>query len=118
MTTIYLENMEFFGFHGCYQEEKIVGNHFVVNATLKPSQHVAAQTDLITDALNYQQAYEIIKQEMAIPSNLLEHVCERILNTLFAQLPILDEAWVKVSKLNPPMGGKMDRVSVTLHRKR
>lgn len=118
MTIIELENMEFFGYHGCYQEEKIVGNHFVVNLKLRPNQHHASQTDQITDALNYQQAYEIVKSEMEIPSNLLEHVCQRIVNRLFESLPILEEAWVKVSKLNPPMGGKMDRVSVTLSHKR
>ncbi|MDD2197099.1 MAG: dihydroneopterin aldolase [Bacteroidales bacterium] len=118
MTTIELENMEFFGYHGCYREEQVVGNHFVVNVRLTTSSTLASKTDKILDALNYQQAYNLIKTEMAIPSHLLEHVCERILNSCFSSLPMLDEAWVKVSKLNPPMGGKMDRVSVTLTRKR
>ena len=118
MTSIELENLEFFGYHGCYRAAQVVGNHFVVNVTLSTSSMVASKTDKITDALNYQHAYNLIKDQMDIPSHLLEHVCERILNSLFSNLPLLEEAWVKVSKLTLPMGGKMDRVSVTLSRKR
>jgi 7,8-dihydroneopterin aldolase/epimerase/oxygenase len=111
---IELENMEFFGYHGCYKEEQVVGNQFVVNVRLETSSMVASKTDKIHDALNYQMAYNIVKKEMAIPSHLLEHVALRILDSLFNELDLLEKATVKVSKLNPPMGGKMDRVSVTL----
>jgi dihydroneopterin aldolase len=110
--------MEFFGYHGCYKEEQVVGNHFVVNLRLETLSQVASTTDRISDALNYQIAYEIVKREMVIPSHLLEHVSTRILNTLFKEIDLLDVATVKVSKLNPPMGGKMDRVSVTLSKTR
>jgi dihydroneopterin aldolase len=79
---------------------------------------VAAQTDHIKDALNYQIAYNIVKNEIAQPSHLLEHVAARILDSFFRELELLESATIKVSKLNPPMGGKMDRVSVTLTRKR
>jgi dihydroneopterin aldolase len=110
--------MEFFAYHGCYKEEQVVGNQFVVNLKLETSNHEAISSDKLRDALNYQQAYQIVKGEMAQTSHLLEHVCGRILNSLFQKFELLDSATVKVSKLNPPMGGKMDRVSVTLTRKR
>jgi dihydroneopterin aldolase len=110
--------MEFFGFHGCYKEEQVIGNHFAVNLRLETSSQIASTTDSISDALNYQIAYEIVKREMVIPSHLLEHVGARILKTLFKEIDLLEVATVKVSKLNPPMGGKMDRVSVTLTKKR
>jgi 7,8-dihydroneopterin aldolase/epimerase/oxygenase len=116
--TINLENMEFFAYHGCYKEEQVVGNHFVVNLRLETGSLVAADTDNINDALNYQHAYQIVSKEMAKPSHLLEHVCKRILASLFSELELLDFAQVTVSKLNPPMGGKMDRVSVTLSQSR
>ncbi|MDY0253298.1 MAG: dihydroneopterin aldolase [Tenuifilaceae bacterium] len=118
MNIIELENMEFRGYHGCYREEQVVGNQFVVNLRLETSSMVASETDQIHDALNYQQAYNLVKKEMSTPSHLLEHVGKRILDTLFAELELLEKASVKVSKLNPPMGGKMDRVSVTLTRRR
>jgi dihydroneopterin aldolase len=110
--------MEFFGYHGCYKEEQVVGNQFVVNLRLETSSMEASKTDQINDALNYQLAYQIVKQEVAKPSHLLEHVCSRILESLFTDLELLERATVKVSKLNPPMGGKMDRVSVTQTRER
>lgn len=115
---IELENMEFFGYHGCYREEQVVGNNFVVNLKLETSSMRAAETDQIADALNYQLAYQIVKREVEKPSHLLEHVCARILDGLFEELSLLEKATVKVSKLNPPMGGKMDRVSVTQSRER
>ncbi|MDX9848381.1 MAG: dihydroneopterin aldolase [Tenuifilaceae bacterium] len=118
MTIIELENMEFFGYHGCYKEEQVVGNQFVVNLKLETSSMVASETDQIKDALNYQQAYNLVKQEVGKPSHLLEHVGARILDALFAEFTLLEVATVKVSKLNPPMGGKMNRVSVTLSRQR
>lgn len=110
--------MEFFAYHGCYKEEQVVGNQFVVNLKLETNSKMAVKTDKLTDALNYQQAYEIVKEEMRINSNLLEHTCGRVLDALFSEFDSLTKATVKVSKLNPPMGGKMDRVSVTLSKKR
>ena len=110
--------MEFRGYHGCYREEQVVGNQFMVNLRLETSSMVASETDQIHDALNYQQAYNLVKKQMATPSHLLEHVGKRILDALFAELDLLERATVKVSKLNPPMGGKMDRVSITLTQQR
>ncbi len=115
---IEIENMAFYSNHGCYREEKVVGNHFIVNLRMETSDHKAEQSDNIKDALNYQIAYEEVKKEMMVPSHLLEHVGKRILDRLFTNLPLLDSASVKVSKLNPPMGGKIGRVSVTLTKNR
>ncbi|HOP04183.1 MAG TPA: dihydroneopterin aldolase [Tenuifilaceae bacterium] len=118
MAIIEIENMEFFAYHGCYKEEQVVGNQFIVNLTLKTSSTEAEKSDRLKDALNYQQAYQIVKKEVAVTSHLLEHLCARILDSLFEQLELLEDATVKVSKMNPPMGGKMERVSVTLSRSR
>jgi dihydroneopterin aldolase len=115
---IELENMEFFAYHGCYKEEQVVGNRFLVNLSMETTHLDAIKTDKLKDALNYQKAYEIVKKEVEIPSHLLEHVCGRILDSLFSLFAELDSATVKLSKLNPPMGGKMERVSVTLSRRR
>lgn len=110
--------MEFFAYHGCYKEEQVVGNQFVVNLRLETSNIDAISSDRLKDAINYQKAYELVKKEMLVTSHLLEHVSGRILQSLFQEFSLLDSATVKVSKLNPPMGGKMDRVSVTLTYKR
>lgn len=113
---IELEEMEFYAYHGCFKEEQIVGNQFLVNITIETDVTTPAQTDRIQDALNYVKVYDMVKAEMKQTSHLLEHITSRILNQLFEQFPTIKSATVKVSKMNPPMGGQMKRISLTLKR--
>ena len=116
MGTIRIEEMEFYSFHGCYEEERIVGNRFLVDLTMETDCTRACLTDDIADALNYQTAYDLVKEEMKTKSYLLEHIACRILDALFSRFPQLESATVKVSKLTPPMGGKIRSVAVELTR--
>lgn len=116
MGVIELENMEFYAFHGCFKEEQVVGNSFVVNVTLEADCSTAEKSDNIADAVNYQIVFNLVKEQMAINSHLLEHVTSRILNAIYDAYPNLDKATVKVSKVNPPLGGHTKQVSVTLSR--
>jgi 7,8-dihydroneopterin aldolase/epimerase/oxygenase len=114
MGLIHLNEMEFYAYHGCFEEEQLAGNWFMVDLTLQTNMDKAAQNDAIKDTLNYQAAYMLIKKEMAQKSHLLEHVAQRILNSLFNEFIELEYARVRVSKMNPPMGGKMKSVSVEI----
>lgn len=116
MGLIQIENMEFYSYHGHFREERIVGNKFLVNLTIETDMKAPSASDNLKDAVNYQQAYEIVKQQMDIKSYLLENIAGRILDALFAELKGIEKATVKVSKLNPPMGGKIASVSVTMSR--
>jgi len=118
MGVIHLENMEFYAYHGCFAEEALVGNHFEVNIWMENEMSIPSESDNIDDALNYQLAYFLVKEQMAIRSHLLENVSYRILEVLFDKFPQLLEARVKVTKLHPPMGGPMRGVSVEQSRKR
>jgi dihydroneopterin aldolase len=118
MGLIRIEQMEFYSYHGCFEEERIVGNRFIVDLEMTTDMTRACATDKIDDALNYQTAYDLIKSEMKTNSYLLEHIACRILDALFSKFPELDSASVKVSKMNPPMGGKIGSVSVEISRKR
>lgn len=106
--------MEFFAYHGCYEAEQIVGNRFLVDLALDTDTTVPSQTDDLQDALNYAKAYEIVKEQMQIRSNLLEHVVCRILNSLHEAFPQLEKATVKIAKLYPPVGGQVRSVSVEM----
>jgi 7,8-dihydroneopterin aldolase/epimerase/oxygenase len=114
MGIIHLEDMEFYAYHGCFSEERVVGNKFKVSLCVETDMQKAAQTDNIHDALNYQNLYGLVKEQMAVKSHLLEHVAGRIIEQIKIQFPQATKAEVKVSKLNPPMGGKMKNVSVSL----
>lgn len=111
-----IEGMEFFAYHGCFEAEQIVGNKFTVYACLHYDCTLAAKSDCINDALSYQTAYEIIAHEMMKRSHLLEHLGQRILETLYAAFPQLQYAKIKISKMNPPLGGQIKCTSVTLEK--
>ena len=116
MGLIVIENMEFYAFHGHYREEQIVGNRFVVDLMIETDMTVAAKSDNLKDAVNYQKAYQIVKSQMDRKSYLLENIAGRILDALYAELEGIKKATVKVSKVNPPMGGKIGSVSVVMEK--
>jgi len=116
MGLIQIENMEFYSFHGHFKEERIVGNKFLVDLTIETDMKIPAESDNLKDAVNYQRVYEIVKQQMELKSHLLEHIAGRILDAIYAEMKGINKVTVKVSKLNPPMGGKIGSVSVILSR--
>lgn len=118
MGKIQIEEMEFYAFHGHYQEEQIVGNRFLVDLELETNLEPAAISDDLEDAVNYQQAYQIIKYEMKrTKSNLLENIANRMLDALFAEMEGIEKASIIIRKLNPPMGGPIKSVGVKMSRK-
>ncbi len=116
MGLIQIENMEFYSFHGHFKEERIVGNKFLVDLTIETDMKIPAETDNLKDAVNYQRIYELVKQQMELKSHLLEHIARRILDSIFDELNGISKVTVKVSKMNPPMGGKIGSVSIVMSR--
>jgi 7,8-dihydroneopterin aldolase/epimerase/oxygenase len=116
MGLIQIEGMEFYSFHGHYKEEQIVGNKFLVDLTIETDMSKPRVSDNLRDAVNYQMAYEIVKRQMELKSHMLEHIAGRILDALFTEMEGIKKATVKVSKMNPPMGGKINSVSVVMSR--
>ncbi len=114
MGYIEIEGMEFYAYHGHYKEEQIVGNKFLIDLKIETDCSKPAETDNIKDAVNYQTAYKIIKNEMQKKSNLLENIAGRILDAVYSQMGNSNNITVKVTKINPPMGGKIRSVSVTM----
>ena len=114
MSKITIKNMEFYAFHGCFEEERQIGTHFSVDISFETSSLKAEQTDNVEDTVDYSKVYQVIKQEMSKSSCLLEHIARRIINEVKLQFPAIENIKVEVKKLNPPVGGKMDYVSVEL----
>ncbi len=114
---IEIEGMEFYAFHGCYKEEQIVGNRFLVDIVYETDSSSAIDSDSICDAVSYLEVYQIVEKQMAITSHLLEHVAERIIDAVLGHFyPQITHIKVKVSKCNPPLGGFVKKVSVTLEK--
>lgn len=114
MCIIEIEEMEFYAYHGHYKEERIVGNRFLLDLRIETNCDKAAVSDRIHDALNYQTAYKVICEQMKQKSHLLENIAQRILDALFENLDGIKKASIKVRKMNPPMGGQIKSVSVTM----
>ena len=115
MGIIKLNKMEFFAYHGHFEEETKVGNYFTVNLEIKVDTKKAEASDCLEDALNYVDVYNLVSKEMDIVSKLVENVAKRILNSLFLNYPtVILHAKVEVQKMNPPLGAKMESVSVIL----
>ncbi len=114
MSMISIEQMEFYAYHGCFKEEQIIGTRFLVDLYLETDTLKAEKTDDLSETVNYQEVYLLVKKEMEIKSKLLEHVGRRILDAVKDKFPEVTSAKLKISKMNPPLGGKMKNVSLTL----
>jgi dihydroneopterin aldolase len=116
MGIIELEGMEFYAYHGYFESERIVGNLFEVSIFIEADCDKAAQTDHLSDAINYEGIYNLVKEEMLQRSHLLEHVAGRILSRIHEKYHEVGKVRVKISKARPPMGGHIKAVSVTMER--
>lgn len=116
ITTIFLENMEFKAYHGCYELEKIVGNNFSVDLTIEAEIGDAAHRDDINSTVSYLTLFEIVRDQMAVTADIIENVAVRIIDAVYAEFPEVKKVTAKVSKIAPPLGGKIKKVSVTLTR--
>ena len=110
-----LEGMEFRANHGCLERERIVGNDFVVDFRGEMDMSAAAESDRLEDAVNYALIYDVIADEIAKPSDLLEHVAGRIVKALEERFPEFISFSVRVSKRRPPVSGIVQWSRITLY---
>ena len=110
--------MEFHAYHGCMEHEQQLGNTFLVTVSMEFNSNHAEQSDQLNDTLNYKLVYDEVKKQMNIPSNLIEHLAKRLTDSLLHHFQQLNSVKVKISKLNPPLGGKVDSVFVEMEKSR
>lgn len=113
-TYICLDNIVCYSYHGVLPQERKVGNSYIINLRMQVDINKAITTDNVNDTVNYAAVYKVISEEMAIPSNLLEHVCGRIVERIFEEFLLVNEIEIKLSKRNPPMGAEVDSASVEM----
>lgn len=106
--------MEFYGYHGCFHEEKIIGTRFRVDLILHCNVTEAAISDDLTKTVNYQEVHRIVKSVMSHSVNILEHLCYKIIEEIRQQFPQITNCEATVYKLNPAIGGKTDWVAVSM----
>lgn len=111
---IELEEMRFWAFHGCLESERRNGNLFLVDFRGELDMRKAAGSDNLEDTVNYGLVYDLVKEEMIVPSDLLENVAGRIVRRIAERFPEFVRFSVRVSKRRPPVGGPVQWSRVTL----
>ena len=112
MDWIELNDMTFHAFHGIGEQERKIGNTYTVNLKFELDIRKAAQTDCLDDTVDYVSIYAIVKEEMKIPSNLIEYVAHRIVRHIRADFPSIKTIEIRLAKQNPPFGGDIREVAV------
>lgn len=118
MSTIRLKNIKIYAFHGCLVEEGKIGSDYLVNLSVEADLKKAAKTDELKDTVDYVHLQKIVREQMRERSKLLEHVGQRIIDAIFKEIPLVNLVKVTVAKVNPPIGGDVAEVSVTMKSER
>ena len=118
MGIIKVEKIQLFSNHGCLDEEDKIGSAYEVNLEIEADLKPASHSDELKDTVDYVLLNKIVKEEVAIRSKLLETVVNRILNRIFREAPQVTKATVALSKINPPIGGNVARVTVEMSKRR
>ena len=115
ITSIFLDDVRFHAFHGVMPQERAVGADFTVSLNVGYDFVKAAESDDLTDTISYADIYDIVKAEMAKPSQLLEHVALRIIKAITARWPRIATVDLRLAKDNPPMGAHCKGAGVEIH---
>ncbi|MDI5898066.1 dihydroneopterin aldolase [Flavobacterium sp. LB2P84] len=114
MGIIKLKNIRTYSYHGCLIEEGKIGSDYTVNLEVKTDLRKSSISDDLKDTVDYVLLNRIVVEEMAIRSDLLEHVAHRIITRIFEEIPEVSRIIVAVSKLNPPIGGDVEAVTIEM----
>lgn len=110
-TSIAISGLKVYGRHGCFPQETVVGNEFVVDLELRFDATVAMTTDDISATVNYAEVIELVKKEMAVTSRLIEHVAYRIAEAVRCNFPLVVGGSIRLSKPAPPVSAQLDSVA-------
>lgn len=119
MDKIYVNQMEFWGYHGLFPEENKLGQRFYVDVELELDLRPASESDDMTKSIDYGAIYETCKDIVEGKAyNLVETVAERIAAALLEQFSLLEACRIKVYKPDPPIPGHYQSVAIDIYRSR
>lgn len=118
MGKIRVNNIRIHSNHGCLKEEMLIGSDYRVDLEISADLSLPAKSDKLSETVDYVHLNNIVKEEMGIRSNLLEHVAKRIIDRIFQEIANVTNIIVEVSKINPPIGGDVESVTAVLESER
>ncbi|PWH84922.1 dihydroneopterin aldolase [Brumimicrobium oceani] len=112
--TIEVNGIKLYAFHGCLVEEEKIGGHYTVDVSIKTDFTASFASDELADTVDYVKINQVVREEMAIRSKLIEHVGYRISKRLQTEIKGLITSKVKVIKHCPPIGGDVNDVAIII----
>ncbi|MFN8237425.1 MAG: dihydroneopterin aldolase [Chitinophagales bacterium] len=109
-----LEGMEFYAYHGVYEEERKIGGKYVVDVWVYAYTEGAQWYDDLSGTVNYEKIYQAVERNMQVPVQLIEHLARKIMNDIRLFVSAEDTIRIKIRKIHPPLGGKVDASVVEL----
>ena len=114
MGIIKLKNIRTYSYHGCLIEEGKIGSDYAVDLEVKTDLRKSAVSDDLKDTVDYVLLNRIVVEEMDVRAHLLEHVAHRIIKRIFKEVAAISRITLAVSKLNPPIGGDVEAVTIEM----
>ncbi len=118
MGVIKVQGIKLYGYHGCLDEEGIIGTDYTIDVIITADLNSASVSDKLNQTVDYVTVSQIVKEQVAIRSKLIEHVCKRIIDELLATIEMIETVEVHLSKIHPPIPVDVERVTVVLEGKR
>ena len=119
MDHILLNELQFYGYHGVYQEEQQKGQAFVVSVELGLSLAQAGHSDDLSDTVSYAEVYQVIRQVMEQERyDLLETAAQQIQQRIFTSFAMVQTISITVLKPNAPVEGSFTSMGIRIFRER
>ncbi|RFU66896.1 dihydroneopterin aldolase [Peribacillus saganii] len=119
MDKIYVNEMEFYGYHGVFPEENRLGQRFRVSLAIELDLSQAGKTDELEFSVNYGELYQLTREIVeGKPFKLVESIAENIAAKTLEKFPIVEFCTVQVMKPDPPIPGHYKSVAVEIRRGR
>ena len=117
--TIFIEGLEFYGFHGVPDAEQAIGHRYSLDVFLSVDTRQAGLSDNVIDTVNYARVAEILLDlGINTQSHLLEHLAERMTCALLERFLKVQAVTLCVCKRLPPMNAIATSVGVKITRRR
>jgi dihydroneopterin aldolase len=109
---ITVEGIESYAYHGCLDEEAIIGGKYSVDVYVEADVSKSFVTDHLHDTVDYSMITDVVLKEMAVRSKLIEHVAKRILDALVQHIKEFEKISVRVTKFHPPVNGNVEKTGI------
>lgn len=118
MDKLYLKDVEIFANHGVFEEEKSLGQKFILSLELELDTREAAKTNDLNKSIHYGELCHNIEKEFQKESyDLIETAADKIAKYVLYNYNLVKGVKVLLKKPWAPIGRHLDYVAIEIYRK-